>query len=1300
MRIAFFWALALAMTSCGSDNANRADESGAGTETPSGTTGGETPASNPTPVDEPPVTGIEVEEVAPAKPDEIQVLETKTQAKISRMNFIASDATEEQRYLSEYLLVIRALDDTCARLKVRPSTGITSTIKPEVIFGDGSQETELEAFSCAKDTAEKVKVSEEQAEAEQKGTDEAQADATDPASSSTETPAAQLNLIAELAQKRLEHLDFIRPQSRSFLTAPATAALCSQRIFRMQLPSANDPRIGQGRTLESVATKTGYLVAASANVRVWVDSEVGNPCFSGSPGYLATEKLVLGSLVPSSYSNTFDRFGLDHFTNLANEAEKIYSTLTTAYGPTSDVDGNTKIELFVSPDVNRFRFYDQRIAGHDQFVSNIIYKPQDLAVYDSTLNPAGNESEVVYVWAPDPGGIFQYSLYPTANSLTSNYVKGYIGQQIMTNIMLNAHLITRTGPAEEPWLITGLSLLASAYVAGNDYSFNFLAEYFGSRHQYLSLTNSFDDQTVPFHYREDIPEGRAGMQGLFGWYLHARKCGQSAALCTDLKKLIDTDLVGIANVENYLGVSFPDILDNFGTTIGVELSENQSAVRAVWAAKGTANPPQQLPVLQQVRTDDPPQTFEQNQTADPVTGSGDDRAIAGPILSRDALIYQPILPDQDLVVSLQKHSVAYFALSGLVTKETELSAYLGPNIKVTIVPLGERDSTIRKIHLEKRSEFGHMDQRPYNLTVDQDVNHTYYAAPEHPTSYTVDSKRELWVLGSVDNFTVNETGDGREVETEVGDVDAYTISVDACSAESDPAACRAAGGTKQVLVQVIPRDFAKELEPMLLVTNTSMEMFGGRVFMPQVTQIESDFIQNEDDPDQIGILCESQAFHQATPASPDVSTFGNCANGGLTPTLYQTEVCDAFPGVCTSTSQQSVSYDAYAYSYYQQNSGSTFTGPLFDNYLHAGPGRFPVWNNLTIDYFSEEVDRVGARPFLKEELVRQFYEFGYKEDTQASTYFFYPVLAGGYINPVEPDFDNALTALSETQVDTLLKLRQVIETQAVIADLATDCEALGIPENLCADPHGQWQALEQEILSRFGTHKILCQIADFSSTSTETALDSVCPGRTLTITGTVNGQPSQATVAWLSRNRFIIRAQNPISYNLTTFYQPVYPDVENGASDFCKGKPVANPHTTTSQLCPILPGNFKQGDVRYQLNVATQKFTTNCTNDTLGTDFLVCGDRYAFRLDLDPDDPLFETAIVDGFTTDRNRVWHLPLARRGGELIGKPHAMHFVRFEIPVAQEVKINVIVGGRQKTQGKYLMRVRLKDSITITP
>ena len=64
-------------------------------------------------------------------------------------------------------------------------------------------------------------------------------------------------------------------------------------------------------------------------------------------------------------------------TAIADEIEVIYTKLTSAFGPVSDVNKNQRIDVVLTPQVKKTFFSEEESnSQHDNFRANLIYKPE------------------------------------------------------------------------------------------------------------------------------------------------------------------------------------------------------------------------------------------------------------------------------------------------------------------------------------------------------------------------------------------------------------------------------------------------------------------------------------------------------------------------------------------------------------------------------------------------------------------------------------------------------------------------------------------------------------------------------------------------------------------------------------------------------------------------------------------------------------------------------------------------------------------------------------------------------------
>lgn len=1137
-------------------------------------------------------------------PDGVLTIDTRTGSRKHLLSFKTSGRHEFGRYLSEYVLVIKSDNESCVRLKVRPAEEIGTPVRKDYFENDDPG-----ASSCGANNNE----------------------------GGNEERAALLPDIAQQPPKRAPYATAL-PMSdahRSYLdTIPSDAGrlgitsspeLCSISLFRM--PSNRVDR-GPGDTTDNEYTKpkTGRLLVVSAErkVRIWVDEEYGNPC--------ATVGQVPGNFDPLNFTGQSqpitDKLYVAHLHNLAAETEKAYKRLSDAFGEVSDVDDNGSVDLFLSPDVNRSHFNGIPSDRIDNFTATLPYRPNDLAPYDSRSNSTSNEGEIIYLWVPDPAGIYTYGFLSSANSITSNYSKGYVAAQMMNLIILNQKTIVDDKLVKEKhWLMESLALLASSYIGGNNFVFLQLAQYLTSRPQTINL---FDKPAS--NYQNVISdEERQGMLTMFAWYMHTLLCGDSVKICSKLKSLIDTELTGKENIENTFGVTLSQMLLDFGITVATHLADNPAAVRGLWDKEDSGTEdltrPLKMPLFNdnnltqtEISPQDPPLTVEvANDGVRFLSGDSNtpspaawDRTHASPFPNLSNTLYQVILPDSDMDLKLVANSVTYVFVTGLTATQTDIVANFGRGLQVVVMPLGDRDSNLRKVHQEKTSESGHMDVRAVNLTDTTDTTKTYYDDPPYPQTtmpeWTLLGDKELWIAGSINNIVLNPMT--------VGDADAYNIKVDPCANTS----CSATDEF-YLLVQTKVRDFPSQLVPFTLATSTDLNIFKGSNIWarPEDLGINID-TDTEDEP----VLC------QATTTNP-----GRCANGRISGAMK---------------------FDAS-----HQNNGG-YDMPI-DNFLFASRPFSDAmrFNNevLTCD------ERDGFRAFCPDEAARQFFNFKWNPDIEAHPFVFYTV-------DENANFDPDLETLGSDYIKNLQALKRLLTYAPFDSEDDNDkegriaCGAIGLDEENDCRVKGESQLI-------IAAKAILTQ-KRFVCDHDEVGVD---------CTVIFNDVGS-----WFKDGHFVNLKKSAQTWN--TYYDPVF---GKGARGPCVGEQQTSPPTNFP--CE-LDAAMQTDDIRRQFNVASDRVLPQggesyCAG-VFGKDFDVCIDPVTIHSASGSDELLYAYFYDSPATTRIRERCPFNLAHSRGEVIGKSNLLHYVWFKVKKDTPTFINLMVGGLNNSQGRYLLRVKL--------
>ncbi len=1237
------------------------------------------------------------EEVPPVKPNEVSTIDTSAGGGLKHLIFESTDSMDLGRYLSEYLIVIRASEPSCVRLKFRPTGGVVNEASDEAVAGGIEGTGGCESTKSAGETK-----SAPVATATSTGT-----------STGTGTKALKFSGLREDRDDQDLNL------------AGRSAAICSSRLFRMENKFSGD------KGLQKINTKTGRLAIVQGPIRIWIDEEFTNFC-TGGISLDNRNPIPWGPLIQqgSVTSTWVDKLWTAHLQNLAQDMEKIYNNMTATYGPISDIDQNGVVEIFMSPDVNRNSFILYDTTQIDNFRAKPILKLEDLAFYNSESNPTSNEGEILYLWTPDPGGLYNQKQFPSGNSIASNYAKGHLSFQLFNLIYANERLFNqKRKKIDDPWIMQSLALLASAYYAGNDYTVLNLSQYLTSRPQYISLSVDLDPKLFSSLYLPMAYDEQIGMRTMFGWFLHTRLCGTSVSPCVRLKEIITSDKTGYEVLEKVLNDNFDKIANHFATTVALGLVDKPSDTVSLWDKTPNLKEPKPLLMadLQEIFAGSPPSTAEGDiiSPAAILTADATDRTVAGPYPSRQMMFIQPISPEGGLEFKMAKDSIVAIQPTGFLDKQTDITAFFGKGLKIVFVPIGERDTNLRRIHFEKVSESAHGDLRPDNLTSLNDQNRTYmYEKTYESANFAVNPQKSLWVVGSIDNYDVNINGSS----TEVQDSDSFNIEFRPCANAADKAACEASGLTYDAIVQVIPKDFEKEVAPMLLATTTDRTVFRGHSVLGRMTDLIKSW---QDDPGTTSYQCVGSKFNRGptitfSAGNPGVLTtqspHGFATNNkvlisslaGRSPSgiaLYRT-----YDAVVINQNSLSLTYGGVNVpigtiptdTYYLHNASSSscanggVPGALvysheatklnsqayahtYDNFLMMGPLGYP-FNSFRTTYV-DDAPCNGPYCYKSGESARQHYNFALAKDLKANTFRYY----GANFNVKLPSDHSPLTS---EEVNTLVMLKKEMDSSSCVAprtDQAFLEECQKVAEltvaqcsNFCAkdNNHGPMDlAIRNYMTAKFKS--LIC----YQSTGCDEMAVLLGTGYPPDPTNF----PTRHSSQWVNGLMYTeYKSDLSAAGTRTSYYKPNEPFF--GADLYCTGEP----GTATTQLkeCRITSvGTPTATDIREQFNAPANRIKFDCSSLIPTSEFDLCIDSISSYREFNPDKAYAFSFLGQSLPSDRVRKRRGLIYTRAGELVGKPERLQHVIFQIPATGGVA-NIIVGGRSKSQGKYMLRARLVD------
>ena len=260
--------------------------------------------------------------------------------------------------------------------------------------------------------------------------------------------------------------------------------------------------------------------------------------------------------------DTSPAFGFDNC-DLAGVVEvfdvNVHPNVTGLFGEPSDVNGDCRVNVLLSHRLNRMTLTDSDPAN-DAFVVKAFAQPEiDLWEPGLPDNPYSNAQELIYVYAPDPAGLWSdsavqldgYLDYELAGQMATalHHLVSYASHVGVTDQLLSMNTLP-SGEPEEDWLLDALGLLAADLSGFGSIAFQDAWIYLDRPHL-LSLleANSLGD----FQDR--------GGQYLFARYL-MDVFGQDV-----IAAIAAADTTGAESVEAATGMSFDSLAQQWATAM-------------------------------------------------------------------------------------------------------------------------------------------------------------------------------------------------------------------------------------------------------------------------------------------------------------------------------------------------------------------------------------------------------------------------------------------------------------------------------------------------------------------------------------------------------------------------------------------------------------------------------------------------------------------------------------------------------------------------------------------------------------
>lgn len=280
------------------------------------------------------------------------------------------------------------------------------------------------------------------------------------------------------------------------------------------------------------------LAAEGDAVQIWVDRDVpidwDYDCTDSvidEPDRAGRETYGFDTCDLSSVANIFDKNILYH--------------LHQYFGDESDVDGNSALNVLITPVLNQLTITNTSEEDDTTLVEVYADPEVDLAKFDASENPGSNYQEIIYLSAPDPAGFYNPLTGGGGDEAVAAYVTVTMGANIAIEtsklIGYNLHVVQGDGDPEEDWLSDGLGLLAADLTGFGSVVYDDVAYYLDAPH----LATLTEENSL-----EDVND--RGMQYLLCRYL-VDAYGVAA-----LEILLSSPYVGVDNIEALLQETDPE----------------------------------------------------------------------------------------------------------------------------------------------------------------------------------------------------------------------------------------------------------------------------------------------------------------------------------------------------------------------------------------------------------------------------------------------------------------------------------------------------------------------------------------------------------------------------------------------------------------------------------------------------------------------------------------------------------------------------------------------------------------------
>jgi hypothetical protein len=194
-------------------------------------------------------------------------------------------------------------------------------------------------------------------------------------------------------------------------------------------------------------SRQARFIAEGSNIEIWVDHDiVDNPIYWSNvsdPNYLDSDDLQ--TVVSVYEGNILPLVGTLLGTNC--------SEFTDSNCPLSDIDENGKISVIITPVLN---WISSTSGDPDHACSPSAYVDTRNLEPETSTNQMSNEEEVIFLYAPDPQGLFYWRNPVDLNEWLEKSVYAWLTVGLEKLISYNFHVKLYNGAPELDWIDFGL----------------------------------------------------------------------------------------------------------------------------------------------------------------------------------------------------------------------------------------------------------------------------------------------------------------------------------------------------------------------------------------------------------------------------------------------------------------------------------------------------------------------------------------------------------------------------------------------------------------------------------------------------------------------------------------------------------------------------------------------------------------------------------------------------------------------------------------------------------------------------